>query len=58
MTNWAASWDNEIGLGMSSDFIEETEEQNLWGLSGGRIYGSGADGLHGGAAGGRDGPTG
>jgi hypothetical protein len=54
----AANWDDEIGLGTSSDFIEETEELNLWGLSGGRIYGSAAGGLYGGAAGRRGGPAG
>ena len=31
----ATNWNNEIGLEMISDFIEEIEEQNLWGLSGG-----------------------
>jgi hypothetical protein len=54
----AAIWDDEIGFGTSSDFIEETEEQNLWGLNGGRIYGSAAGGLHGGVVGGRGGPAG
>jgi hypothetical protein len=53
--NDAAIWDDEIGLGTSSDFIEEIEEQNLWGLSGGRIYGSAVGGLYGGTVGGRGG---